>query len=162
MVILTEDYLLKLTYEDFYVEELDLSKKDITEIDSNAFANFQNLHTIKLNQNKLQKLPSDMCFHADKWWRLDLSDNLLEGLDSLSPLFRTTQFEELLIEGNVNISVDDEHKLMYHIQTLRRINDKPVDTFKLGEPLTVAKVLHLIAGPLVRLSYSVVSVTAVF
>ena len=138
MVILTEDLILKKAGEDFDCEDVNLSNLQITEIEPTAFKNFKQLHTINLRNNQLRHLPKDLEFSADdKWWRLDLSNNQLNGFDSLEPLFSLTSFEELLVEDNADISVEDEHKLQYKIPTLRRINDKPVDTSKLTEQLTL-------------------------
>ena len=120
MVILTEDLILKKCNEDIDIDEINLSNLQITEIDPTAFKNFASLHTISLKNNQLRHLPKDLEFASpDKWWRLDLTNNRLNGYDSLEPLFNLTNFEELLVEDNLDISVEDEHKIQFKIPTVR-------------------------------------------
>ena len=104
-------------------------------LDLNAFEKFTKLHTIDLSKNQIKELSRDLKLPPKVWWRVDLRDNQFPDYISLAGL-HLSGIQELLISGN-KILVEDEHKLQYLIPSLRRLDDKPCDTSRLGDNLTI-------------------------
>ncbi|KAL7838495.1 hypothetical protein AOLI_G00268990 [Acnodon oligacanthus] len=81
------------------------------------------LEQLDLSGNMLQELPKGLSLPCLK--RLDCSSNDMEDVTTLEAL---SSLEELLLEDNLYLTVNDEHKVMFLLPKLRMYNGKDISS----------------------------------
>ncbi|XP_069801439.1 leucine-rich repeat and WD repeat-containing protein 1 [Dendropsophus ebraccatus] len=127
MTKLTKDVLLKKGFPKSNhlkdLKTLNLSKMQLEtkDIDVQLFSQMQNLEELDLSKNNLSELPGNL--RLPKLKVLNFSDNQVEDVVVLQEF---PDLEEVMYEENLYLTVSDNYKVCCLLPKLRRLNNKDI------------------------------------
>lgn len=104
------------------LESLDVSSNYIGVIRNSTFSLFVNLQYLNLSRTNISIIESGAFRHMKILKTLDLSNNYIDNVEFLSALDSSNGLETLILEGNLISSLDDIYKIEIKFPNLKRFD----------------------------------------